>query len=380
MGLKSNNDPTAPRLVLGLMSGTSLDGLDMGLFQIEGTGDQVKMRQMAFGCTPYPDKLRQKIRQSFKGDTELICRLNVELGQFYAQESALFLSQHSSVGQVDLVGSHGQTIYHVPGHSSLQMGDPSFLAEVLKVPVVYDFRSADIAAGGHGAPLVPYLDRLFFRSTSKNRVLQNLGGIGNLSYLPKQTDQPIIAFDTGPANGVLNELAHHLSEGAIDYDKDGEIGASGVIQTSILGELMENPYFRQPPPKSTGREDFGYLFVQELLKKHPGTGSADMMATLSEWVAQSLKISYQLHLPEVDQVFLTGGGALNPDLVARIKQAIQPIALGEMPGTSAFDADSKEAAAFALFAHERLNNHPTNLPEVTGANRSVCLGKIAFPT
>jgi len=380
MGLISFPGNAGPRNVLGLMSGTSLDGLDMGLYQIEGSGADVQMKQLAFGCTPYPTELRTKIRAAFAGDTSLICALNVELGQFYANESALFLDQLGSLGQVDLVGMHGQTVYHIPGHSSLQIGDPSFLAQQLNVPVVYDFRSADIAAGGHGAPLVPYLDRLFYRSTTESLVLQNLGGIGNLTYLPKDSNQPLIAFDTGPANGILNELAHQITKGEQEYDHDGKISASGVVQSDLLETLLQHDYFGEKPPKSTGREDFGFQFVSELLEKFPMRKPEDLMATLCELVAQSLRLSYQQHLPEVDKVYLTGGGALNPDLVARIKQAIKPIVLEDLPPNPAFDLDSKEAAAFALFAHERLNNHRTNLPEVTGACRPVCLGKIALPS
>ena len=367
------------RIVLGLMSGTSLDGLDLGLYQIRGAGLGVQMTELAFSTLPYPKELRQSIAKSLEGSVADLCRLNLDLGWFYAHACQDFLAQTGYRDRLDLVGHHGQTIYHIHGHSSLQTGEAAVLAQVLGVPVVSDFRLSDIAAGGSGAPLVPYLDRVFFSDPKESRALQNLGGIGNVTYLSKDPQAPVLAFDTGPANGVLNEAVRWATLGKEEFDLDGKLAAQGQVPKPLLQEFLGHPYFARTPPKSTGREDFGRPYVQSLIGRFPQVTGPNLLATLVEGVAQSLARAYRDFLPPLDRVYLSGGGASNPQLVQRIQTALASTKVEVLPKIAAFSSDSKEAAAFALFAHERANGNPTNLREVTGAKRLVSMGKITLP-
>ncbi|MDT8447943.1 MAG: anhydro-N-acetylmuramic acid kinase [bacterium] len=364
------------RRVLGLMSGTSLDGLDMGLFEISGSGAQVQMKQLAFETADYPADLRRAIMDAFRGDTAQLCRINVELGRFYASRCLDFCAR---VGQPDVIGMHGQTLWHIHGHSSLQSGESAVLAQAMGKVVIHDFRLADIAAGGAGAPLAPYLDRVFFQSPTEARAVQNLGGIGNVTFLPKDPSAPLIAFDTGPANGILNEAVYLLTHGRESFDRDGALAAQGQVDEALLDSLSAEPYFAMRPPKSTGREDFGRDYVQRIISRWGHLSHADLLCSLTALVARSIARAYKDFLPRVERVYLCGGGQHNPLLVAQLTQALAPRMVEPLPVVPAFDGDSKEAAFFALFAHERLNGHPTNVPEVTGAKRLVSMGKITLP-
>lgn len=366
------------RLVLGMMTGTSLDGLDLGLFWISGQKTQVKIEQAAFTTEPYPESLRAAIIRCFHGSAQEICRLNMDLGQFYASRALDFASDQAHLGPIDLVGSHGQTIWHVHGHSSLQTGEATLLAQTLGCPVVSDFRVSDISQGGSGAPLVPYLDRIFYGQSGLNTALLNLGGIGNVTYLPADPNEPLIAFDTGPANGILNEAAFIISHGGSTCDLDAQFSSLGKVDPQLLALLLDHPYFKLRPPKSTGRELFGQPYVQSIFNKWPG-GHFDLLRNLVAFVAHSVALSFEQHLPKLDRLFVSGGGAHHPLLMADLKERLAPLSVEPLPTTSAFTADSKEAAAFALFAHERINSNPTSLPEVTGARRAVSMGKISLP-
>lgn len=381
------------RLVAGIMSGTSLDGINVSLVRISGSGIALKMEEVAFYTTPYPKEIVEILLRNSAPETSAvneISQLNAYLPVLYADAVLKTLAQANlTTEDLDLVGCHGQTIFHIPfpekcaGQdviSTLQIGDPSVLANRLRVPVIGDFRTADMALGGQGAPLVPYLDYVYFASPDENRGLLNLGGIGNITLLPANAKaHEVIAFDTGPANMVIDSLVRHFYNKP--YDENGDIGAMGSVDEALLHELLRDPYFQAPPPKSTGREKYTQIFVDQLIAENTHLAPVDLVATATAFTAHSIRLANQYILEprcKLDVILASGGGIHNKTLMRMISDAVSPIRVTTVDAYN-LNSDAKEAACFAVLAHEFLNETPTNLPSVTGASRPTLLGKLALP-
>jgi anhydro-N-acetylmuramic acid kinase len=379
------------RLVIGLMSGTSADGTDAALCQITGAGEGMTMRMLAAATTPFPRALRERIFALAEADTSELCEVDVLIGETFAEAAvAVCRAAGIELDQVHLVGSHGQTAAHRPrsaGHigGTLQVGQAAVIAERTGLPVVSDFRVADVAAGGEGAPLVPLTDHLLFRVPGRRRAIQNIGGIANVT-LVGDVAADIVAFDNGPGNMALDAVARAASRGVDGFDVDGRRAARGRIDTELLAELNRHPYLAQRPPKTTGRELFGKSFVYPLLDRWkdrvastPGLSPLDdLLATLTRFTAEAIARSYREHLPSLpDEVYLCGGGAQNPTLAAHLRELCAPAPVKD---TSALGVDpkAKEALAFAILANETLFGHAGNVPQVTGAAGPRVLGKISF--
>lgn len=368
------------RLVIGVMSGTSLDGVDIALMKLSGTYLNLDMELLNFKTYPIPNQMKERIQQAFNTSTYEICKINFDLGYFFAQ---LILTFCNDVGispeKIDLIGSHGQTIYHIHNHSTLQVGEADIIANLTQAVVVSDFRTADIAAGGTGAPLVPYFDRILFKDVDENIALQNLGGIGNVTFLSKRKSDNIIAFDTGPANAILNELTEIITDKEHSFDRDAFLSKDGTCNEFLLRKLLSDEYFDRPLPKSTGREEFGRYYVEQLLKEHSDIDPKDILRTCVSLVTNSIFNSYRRYLPKVDRIYLCGGGAHHPLIFQELRHLFGEEKVEKFEAKKNIDADSKEAAAFAVLAHEKLNNTPTNIPSVTGAMELASLGKISIP-
>lgn len=400
----------SPCLVGGLLSGTSMDGIDALLLRVEGDDPgALAWEVVAFDTFPWAEELREGMRRAMSvGGTDArgLARLHVELGQGFA-EAFLQLLETSGTApdEVAALGSHGQTIWHEPppgasGSSrasargwTLQLGDASTLAERTGIAVVHDFRARDMAAGGHGAPLVPWADRVLLHRPGVGRALQNLGGMGNVTFLPASGAwDEILAFDTGPGVALVDAAFRRAeaalgSTGGSGFDVDGRRAARGRVDEAILAGLLADPFFDMPPPRSTGRERFGDARLEALLAelaprlREADTGAwDDLLATLVELTARSVARAYRDHLPVegIHQVVLAGGGARNPTLVRAIEGALSREIGGAAVETGAaalgVDPDAREAAAFALLAWAHLRGIPGSLPRVTGAAGPRVLG------
>jgi len=313
--------------------------------------------------------------------------LHVALAHHFADAAEAALAAAGvAPAEVDVVGSHGQTVQHIPGEATIggtpargtmQIGDAATIAARLRAPVVYDFRAADMAAGGQGAPLVPYLDYCLFCSDAETRGLLNLGGIGNLTVIPRSaTPEDLIAFDTGPANMVIDALASRLL--GTSYDADGAGAAAGATDEALVDRLLGDPYFVAPPPKSTGRERFGAAFVDRLIAEGP-SAPADLLATATALTVRSVADAYRRFAEprhRMDRLIVSGGGHRNSTLMAGLREAFAP-AVVETTAPHGVDPDAKEAVLFAVLAHEWANGVATSLPAVTGAARPALLGALA---
>jgi anhydro-N-acetylmuramic acid kinase len=280
---------------------------------------------------------------------------------------------------IDLVACHGQTISHTPHRrATLQIGEAAVIAARMGVPVISDFRAADMAVGGHGAPLVPYVDWCLLTHPTKTRAIQNVGGIGNVTYLPAgAAPEQVIGFDTGPGNMLIDRAAAEWTSKA--FDEDGRLAAQGRVEQRLLAWLMEHPFLKRKPPRSAGREEFGEAYWQEIRTRAAGIGAADVTATLTHFTAETIADSYSRYFPRMpDDVIVGGGGARNPMLMKMLRERLAPIPalVHEDVG---MNGDAKEALAFAILANETMLGHPSNLPSVTGASRPVLLGKITLP-
>jgi len=383
------------RLVCGLMSGTSLDGVDAVLARLEGSGPELTIRQDAFHHRPYPNALQSLLRRTSSAKSSSVrdlTRLHVRLAELYADAvDQLLEAADRSRSDLDLVGSHGQTVHHLPEpadcagatvRATLQIGCPSTLANRLGVPVVGDFRPADLALGGQGAPLVPYFDYVTCTVPNEHRGLLNLGGIANLTLLPADgTPDEVRAFDTGPANIVIDALAERLYDAP--FDRNGQHAARGTPDHDLLADLLEGEYFHREPPKSTGRETFGSEYVDQLIgaARSRGLSDEDLMATATLLTAASVYQGYARYVrPEhaLDVLLVSGGGLHNDTLVRMLEEAFSPIPV-RPTSDYGLDADAKEALCFAVLAHETVNGVPTNLPSVTGASASTLLGSLSVP-
>jgi len=377
--------------VIGLMSGTSADGVDAALIEVTA-GEQPVIRLVAYETAPYPSGLRERILAvASSGTTGDICHLNVYLGELFA-EAAAAVARKAGVPltEVNLIGSHGQTIHHLPGprqegvravRSTLQIGEPAVIAERTGVTTIADFRPRDMAAGGEGAPLTPIVHHALFAHPDRGRVILNLGGIANVTVLPAGSDPAsVTGFDTGPGNVLLDEFVRARGLAPQGYDVDGHLAARGEVQPALLEELLQHPFVRRAPPKSTGREDFGPAFIEEFRRRLDvtGVGPLDGLATLSaftvEAVARNLR-DFVFPKVEVREVVVTGGGARNMFLMRRLTEALPQCGLTPSDGLGV-PARALEAVAFAWLAYLTARGRPGNLPAVTGARGSRVLGCI----
>ena len=364
--------------VAGVMSGTSLDGIDVAIVDVRRTpARSLRIRVAGFQSTPYSESTRAAILAvsgASGGSTREVSRLNFHLAELYAKA---ILRAVRRFGPVDLIGCHGQTIYHEGGKHTLQIGEAAVIAERTGVPVVSSFRARDIAAGGQGAPLVPYVDYLLFRHPRRARIALNIGGIANITVIPAgAAPEAVTAFDTGPGNMAIDALAREYSKGRRNCDRGGKLAASGRVNKALLDRLLADPYYRREPPKSAGREQYGAEFVARLKKS--GLPPRDLIATATALTAATIALGARRALPYGPfDLIVSGGGSHNP--------AIMGMLAGFLPGARVsrstdhgIDADAKEAIAFAILAHERWLREPANLPSATGATRSVVLGDLTL--
>jgi anhydro-N-acetylmuramic acid kinase len=377
---------------IGLMSGTSADGIDAALVEIDNSHiPRLCLSLLAFTTLPYPEPARRELFGLFHGgETAALCRLNFVLGELFARAALAVASEAGvPIEDVDFIASHGQTVWHQPEaetvgeiatRATLQIGAAAVIAERTGCTVVSDFRARDIAAGGQGAPLAPYVDYLLLTDPERPRIAQNIGGIANLTYLPPGgRPEEVIAFDTGPGNATIDAAVFLGSGGHHRFDQDGRRAARGTVHRNLVEYLLQHPFFDQPPPRSTGREVFGLEWV-EGLKGMRGTRGRDddLVATLTCLTVESIAQAYERWLPPLapeTEIVLSGGGARNPTLVAWLRERVRP-AVVRLSDEFGLPIDAKEAMLFALLGAETLRGAPGNLPSATGAARPVVLGQI----
>ena len=374
---------------IGLMSGTSADSIDAACVRIEGAPPRLDWELLSFITLPMTADLRQEIFAAFRPETgtvDKLCQLNFTLGEWFAKASLEAIKTAKlTPDQVDFIGSHGQTVWHIPPNtdqgvpSTLQLGNPAVIAERTGVTVVSDFRSRDMAAGGQGAPLVPFVDNLLLSHPTLSRAVQNIGGIGNVTFLPAGGKGEAFGFDTGPGNMLLDRAAEVLTQGQMRCDMDGKMAFAGKVHENFLQKWMEEePYFAQKPPKSTGRELFGVQRCDVYLKELAGLCREDILATLTAFTARSTAEAYRNFLPALpDEVLLCGGGARNPAIAAMLQKELPNSRIGRTEDAG-LPGDSKEAVAFAVLGYETMNHRPGNLPAATGAKGPVVLGSITW--
>lgn len=385
-----------PLLVLGLMSGTSADGIDVALARISGAPPHLKAKLLGHTSFNFPPALRKEILQVAEQQpipAGELSQLNFRLGHTYA-DAVLAACKKFRVrpSRINLIGNHGQTIFHQgkpanyfskPIASTLQIGEGSVIAARTGITTVSDFRPADMALAGQGAPLVPYVDYLLYRHSQLGRVSLNLGGIANITVIPANAKpSQVFAFDTGPANILIDALVQHFTHGRQRFDRDAHLAQSGGSIPALLHELLQDPYLKLAPPKSTGREYYGRVYVQKLLavgRKHHAKPN-DLIRAATVFTALSIVDAlnrFVLRKHKIQQLIVSGGGARNPLILARLSAALPGV---EILPSSHFGIreDAKEAFAFALLAYETFHQRPGNLPSATGARGPAILGKISY--
>jgi len=366
--------------IAGIMSGTSLDGIDVAIIDITGK----KITTVAHASQSYTPSLRSRLLAVSNAScyTGEISQLNFELGELYAKAVTDLCRRHSIPPEsIELAGSHGQTIFHKgrgASPSTLQIGEAAVIAERLGIPVVSDFRTRDIAAGGQGAPLVPLVDHMLFHSATKSRVALNIGGIANITILPKNAapDQ-VIAFDTGPGNMVIDQLVSVFTKDKETFDKNGAIAAESYLNRALLDKLLKDTYYSAPPPKTAGREQYGREFIGKL--RVTGLPVPDLIATATVLTAATIAIGIERFAPDTSEVIVSGGGVHNRQLMVQI-EAFLPACRVTTSAEFGVDPDCKEAIAFAVLAHRTWRRQPGNLPSATGASHPVILGKVTYGT
>lgn len=408
--------------VIGLMSGTSADGIDAALVELADAPSHLSWRVLQHTHTPYSPDLYAEVFACFKPETgtvDRVCQLNFALGRAFA-EAALGCIKQAGLqpGEVDLIGSHGQTLWHVPtgeGASTLQLGESAVIAELTGIATVSNFRTRDMAAGGQGAPLVAYVDKSLFSHPTLTRTALNIGGIANFTYLPPLEPTPhsrlptflsahrevvaprpplsgwltairsgewAFAFDTGPGNMLIDDAVRRLTNGQDEFDRNGDIAARGRVNDELFEELMDHPYLAQQPPKTTGRELFGAQFGRQVWERGLSLGlrGEDIVATLTMLTAATIAHAHRAFLPRLpDEVVVSGGGARNATLMRFLREQLKParVLLSDEVGVS---VEAKEAVAFAVLAYETWHGRPGNLPSATGASHPVVLGNITHGT
>ncbi len=382
------------KLAVGLMSGTSLDGVDAVLIEITGSGTNTKIKQLGFITYPFPAGMREMILRNaeFKGgNVTEICQLNFLISLVYVDAiKALCKKVKIPIDKIDLVGSHGQTVHHLPQNtelfgysfkSTLQIGDPSVIAKKTGILTVGDFRTGDVALGGQGAPLVPYFDYILFHSDEKNRALLNIGGISNFTILDKNgTGADVIAFDTGPGNMLIDQLAKKFFK--VEYDKNGDIAASGSVNDKLLNDILKHDEFVNTiPPKSSGREYYGKNFVSRLTRKFKNLPHEDWLATVTDYTAFAIYRNYDSFVKDetaIEELFVSGGGSRNKNLMRALKKYFGRKVSVKNVRNLGISSDAKEAICFAVLANETVSGNSSNIPRVTGAEKATILGKICL--
>jgi anhydro-N-acetylmuramic acid kinase len=367
-------------VVVGLMSGTSLDGISAAVARFRDASDgRIDVDLLAYSSRSYTPAQRTRLTAALGGGTPSeYCRLNFDLGGWLA-DAAIEVMAEAGVARDEIaaIASHGQTIWHEPGHSTWQTGEAAVIAERTGVDVISDFRVRDVAAAGQGAPLVPIADAMLFSSQTEWRGLQNLGGIGNITVVPPRgAIEGVRAFDTGPGVAVIDGVTRAIRP-ELAYDVDGRLALAGKPNMRIVSELMNHPYFSSPPPKSTGRELFNSDYVQKLIANARALGSSDedIVATAVQLTAESVADAYRRFIAEpVREVLVSGGGAKNPALFAAIEKAAAPMSVRHFDEVF-FDGEAKEAVAFALLGYLHVTKRPGNVPSATGARGPRVLGK-----
>jgi anhydro-N-acetylmuramic acid kinase len=383
------------KLVAGLMSGTSLDGVDAVLIEIKNNGVKTKINQLGFLTYPFPLGLKKKLLENSslkEGNVTDICKLNFLIALIYVDAiKSLCKKCGIPLNKIDLIGSHGQTVHHLPSKekffgynfgSTLQIGDPSVIAKLTGALTVGDFRTGDVALGGEGAPLVPYFDFIMFHSPKINRALLNIGGISNITVLNKKgTIFDVIAFDTGPGNMMIDICAKKFFNA--DYDKEGSIGLLGKVNKDFLYALKQKDNFIEKAlPKSTGREYYGNEFLTPLFRKFKNVPREDIIAAITDFTAYAVFRNYEKFTKqetEIEELFVSGGGARNKFLMKSLKTYFGKTVRVSSVKNLGISPDAKEAICFAVLANETLCGNPSNIPKVTGASKPTILGKICLP-
>lgn len=375
-------------MVVGLISGTSMDGIDAALVRIRGSGEDTEVRVEDFICREYSDAAKEFLLSSRSLRAGSVSDLNFLLGQeFAAAVFDLLRKAALKTTDVDLVGTHGQTVFHNPPSlgqevsSTLQLGEADVICEATGITTVGDFRTRDMAAGGEGAPLIPYFDYLLFSGAGKSVIAQNIGGISNCTLVTEKPGE-LLAFDTGPGNSLIDSVARIASGGERNFDEDGTMARKGSVREDFLQSLMKNPYLDIEPPKSTGRELFGEEMAGRLfsLAEKKGMPLPDLLRTLVEFTVCSIVSAYERFIypnADVGEVVLSGGGARNPVMVSRLREKLAPIPLS-LSDEHGIPSDAKEAVGFAVLANETVCANRTSVPRVTGARDATILGKISI--
>lgn len=376
--------------VVGLMSGTSGDGVDAVLADIRGSGQSLTVKPRSFVSCAYPADLQQRIlAASSRGTVAEICHLNVVLGEWFAKAALRVITQAGlAPDKVELIGSHGQTIHHLPNdveepgvgavRSTLQIAEPAVIAERTGITTVADFRPRDMAAGGQGAPLTPYVHYVLLRDRKKSRLIVNLGGIGNVTYLAAGKGlESVLAFDTGPGNIVMDGLVQRLTKGKEAMDRNGRLAAKGKVAVGLLAKLLAHPYLKRKPPKSTGREEFGDVFVEQILaaQKARRLKPEDVLATSALLTAITIGSSRRWLDGPVDEVIVGGGGVRNRTLMGNLSSVFSPVPVRTFE-SAGWESKAFEAVAFAVLAYQTFHGERANVPSVTGATHPVVLGAI----
>ena len=387
------------RRVVGLMSGTSVDGIDAALVEIGGSDQAPEVRLLAFEDRPWPEGVREQIFPLFRPETATVDKIgymNFLMGEIYAQAVVSVVEKAGlTLADIDLIGSHGQTIWHAPEPCdkdgfpvvfTVQIGEGSVIAARTGVPTVSDFRVADLAVGGQGAPLVPFSEYLLYRRSGKTILLQNIGGIGNMTVLPgDEGPEAVYAFDTGPGNMIIDAVVSALTGGEKTYDAGGAMAAQGKVDQNLLAVLQQDPYYTMPLPKTTGRERFGLQYVGKILDygREHSLSAADLLATVTDLTAWSITDAYGRYvLPrrQATELVVGGGGSFNATLLGFLRERFAPYGVKVLTQEDlGWSSDAKEAVAFAIMADRCVREKPNVLPSVTGARQAAIMGKISLP-
>ncbi len=377
--------------IIGLMSGTSADGVDVAIVEIMGLGLTTEIDLIAFETIPYQPEIRDRIFDLFNVETarvDEICTMNFVLGKLFA-ESTLAVLEKVGIAprEIDLIGSHGQTIHHMPSAptpATLQIGEPAVIAHETGIPTIADFRVADVAAGGEGAPLIAYPDFLLFHHSTHTIGLLNIGGIANLTVLPAGCGiEAVQASDTGPGNMVLDACVQKITDNAKQFDENGELARQGTVCPNLLETWLTHPFFELSPPKTTGREMFGTIFADTCIQqiKTQGISESDGLATLTTLTVESI-VRYYKHFVEAKSplniLYVSGGGAQNPLIMSSLAETFDPIPVVDVT-EKGISGDAKEAIAFAILANEAVHGNFGNVPNATGASCGKVLGKFVYP-